>query len=109
MTMDNSKSGNVPLDSLVAKAMVNVIRFKEIRPNWLPAALDGNPAWQIPIYKYTDGIHPNLSTAIPPVVVSEEFRLAVGVVQPGQGAPLHNHTQEELMYAAKWYIRDLFR
>lgn len=65
MTMDNSKSGNVPLDSLVAKAMVNVIRFKEIRPNWLPAALDGNPAWQIPIYKYTDGIHPNLSTAIP--------------------------------------------
>lgn len=78
MTMDNSKSGNVPLDSLVAKAMVNVIRFKEIRPNWLPAALDGNPAWQIPIYKYTDGIHPNLSTAIPLLSSARNSDLLLG-------------------------------
>lgn len=99
MAIDNSESNTGPLDPLVAKAMTNVIRFKEIRPNQRPAP-DGNPAWLIPVYKYTDGVQPNLSTAIPPVVISEEFRLTVGVVGPGQGAPLHNHTHEELMYVA---------
>ena len=99
MTTDNSESSSALLDPLVVKAMANVIRFREIRPNWL-SAQDSNAAWLIPVYKYTDGVQPNLGTAVPPAVVSEEFRLAVGVVQPGQGAPLHSHTHEELMYAA---------
>jgi mannose-6-phosphate isomerase-like protein (cupin superfamily) len=99
MEMESSELSSVSRDPLVVQAMSNVIRFKEIRPNWRVAA-DGNPAWVIPAYKYTDGAQPNLGAAIPPVVVSEEFRLTAGVVQPGQGAPLHNHTHEELMYAA---------
>ncbi|HAV5025353.1 TPA: hypothetical protein JIY97_00605 [Acinetobacter baumannii] len=84
---------------LINKAMNSLIKFKEIRPNWKPA-LDGHPAWQIPAYKYTDGHSQNLCASIPPVVFSEEFRLTVGVVEPGRGAPLHNHTGEELMYSA---------
>lgn len=91
--------------ALVAKAMGGVMKFKEMRPNW-QAVKDPNPAFQIPIYKYCDGNDPNLSVAIPPVVHSDEFRLAVGVCEPGRGAPLHNHTGEELMFAASssWVV-----
>lgn len=107
-TADGEKIGSINVKEnsmsegnaeLLAKAMAGVIKFKDLRPNWRPA-LDGNPAWQIAGYKYTDGINPNLCATIPPAVLSDEFRLTVGVVEPGRGAPLHNHTGEELMFAA---------
>ena len=79
--------------------MQNAIRFRDMRPNWQPA-LDGNPAWQIAAYKYTDGPNPNLCASISPIALSEEFRLTRGVVEPGHGSPLHDHSGEELMFVA---------
>ncbi len=88
------------IDERILKAMQNVIKFSEMKPNWKPA-LDGNPAWQIAAYKYTDGLNPNLCASIPPVALSEEFRLTTGVVEPGRGGPFHDHSGEELMFAAR--------
>ncbi|EMY1073334.1 cupin domain-containing protein [Salmonella enterica] len=85
-------------DALI-RAKNSVVRFKEMRPNW-KVALDGNPAWQIAAYKYTDGEDPKLCATIPAGAFSEEFRLTAGVVEPGRGAPLHDHSGEELMYSA---------
>jgi len=81
----------------IAKAMTGVIRFRDVRPNHRPGD-DNNPAWAT-MLKYTDGHNPGLGRTVPPACLSNEFRLACGVVQPGQGAPLHDHTGEELMFA----------
>lgn len=91
--------------ALVARAMGNVMKFKEIRPNW-QAVSGGSPEFQIPAYKYCDGANPNMAVAIPAAVQSDEIRLITGVCQPGQGAPLHHHTGEELMFSASgsWVI-----
>ncbi len=87
-------------DAAIRQAMNNVIQYKAIRPNW-KIALDGNPAWQIAAYKYTDGNTPGLMASIPPAVFSDEFRLTAGLVEPGRGAPLHDHSGEELMFVAE--------
>lgn len=86
--------------AVVQHAMDNVIQYKAIRPNWKidPA---GNPAWKFAAYKYTDNDEPGLCTSIPPAAFSNEFRLTAGLVEPGRGAPLHDHSGEELMFVAE--------
>ncbi|WP_162244239.1 MULTISPECIES: cupin domain-containing protein [unclassified Phenylobacterium] len=85
--------------------MGNVAKFKEIRPNW-PTAAGVSPEFQIPAYKYFDCGTSNMAVGTPPAVQSDELRLVTGVCAPGQGAPLHLHTGEEMMFAASgsWVI-----
>ncbi len=89
----------------IAKAMANIVRFREVRPNWNPMRTD-NPAYHAAMYKYFDGASSTFVKGASPAVESDEFRLAVGVVEPGKGQLLHNHSQEELMFAASgsWMV-----
>ena len=95
--------GQVPAE-LLAKAMGGLIKFREMRPIFFVGS--DNPEFHGPTYKYCDGSDPSISVSRPPSVQSEEVRLVTGVFQPGQGAPLHNHTGEELMFAASgsWVV-----
>lgn len=89
----------------IASAIANVIRFREVRPNWSPMTSD-KPEYQTPMYKYVDRANSEFGKAVNAAVTSGEFRLAVGVCEPGRGAPLHDHTGEELMFAASgsWVV-----
>lgn len=92
-----SATGQLDDFSGIVRAMANVIRFRDVRPNTRPGD-DGNPAWAT-MFKYTDGRDPGLGRTVPAACHSDEFRLACGVVEPEQGAPLHSHTGEELMFS----------
>ena len=89
----------------VARAIANVVRYREVRPNWNPMRSD-NPAYHAAMYKYFDVAASAFVKGTSPAVESGEFRLAVGVVEPGRGQMLHNHTGEELMFAASgsWIV-----
>ena len=96
---------SAPLTGRIADAIANVVRFREVRPNWNPMRTD-DPAYHAAMYKYFDGATSTFVKGTSPAVESSEFRLAVGVVEPGKGQVLHNHTQEELMFAASgsWMV-----
>ncbi|MGA0601240.1 cupin domain-containing protein [Caulobacter sp. KR2-114] len=89
---------------LLAQALGGLVKFKDIKPLWPTAA--ATPEFALPFYKYCDSAQPNIARGVPPAVLSQELRLITGVCQPGQGMPLHNHTGEELMFAASgtWVI-----
>ncbi len=91
-------------EQLIAKALGGLIKFKEMRPNFFIG--NENPEFHAPTYKYCDGGDPSIAVSRLPSVQSEEVRLITGVCQPGQGTPLHNHTGEELMFAASgsWVV-----
>ena len=90
--------------AMLAKAMGGLVKFKEMRPNFFIGS--DNPEFHGPTYKYCDGSDPSISVTRPPAVQSEEVRLITGVFQPGQGAPLHNHSGEEVTFAASgsWVV-----
>ena len=100
MNMEDAKA---PAD-LLGKAMHGLIKFREIRPNFFVGS--DNPEFHAPTYKYCDGGNPSIAASRQPAVLSEEVRLITGICQPGQGAPLHNHSGEELMFAASgsWVV-----
>lgn len=84
----------------------NVIRFKELTPNWDAFPEHSSPAWQHALYRYIDAKGSNLGLSVPAAISDGEFRLAMVLIQPGRGAPLHNHSGQELMFAvtSTWQI-----
>ncbi|KQZ73804.1 hypothetical protein ASE06_15830 [Sphingopyxis sp. Root214] len=107
MTHENvdvpTAAATVP-EALLMKAMGGLIKFRQMRPNFFIGS--DNPEFHGPTYKYCDGGDPSIAVSRHPAVQSEEVRMITGVCQPGQGAPLHNHTGEELMFAASgsWVV-----
>lgn len=99
---ENSLPSDLPEG--VARAIANVVRFRDIRPNWRSES--ENAGWKIPLYKYSDKPASQFVHGVPPVVECSDVRLTTGVAGPGEGAPLHNHTHEELMFAAcgSWVV-----
>ncbi|MBU8821034.1 cupin domain-containing protein [Mycolicibacterium goodii] len=96
--------GSDELPQAVSKAARNVVRFRDIRPLWRSGV--GENAREIPIYKYTDKAGSDFVKGVPAAVESDELRLTTGVMGPGEGAPLHDHTTEELMFVASgsWVV-----
>jgi mannose-6-phosphate isomerase-like protein (cupin superfamily) len=88
----------------VAEAIANVIRFRDIQPNWPSGS--ANAGWNIPIYKYSDKPASEFARGVRAAVECSDVRLTTGVAGPGEGAPLHNHTHEELMFVASgsWIV-----
>ncbi|ONF97149.1 TIGR01244 family sulfur transferase [Sphingomonas jeddahensis] len=100
MAQGNNMSVGDDASRLIRKTIDSVAQFKAMQPDH---RIDngGNPAWQLAAYKYTDNDNPGLCATVPPATFSSEFRLTAGLVEPGRGAPLHDHTGEELMFVAE--------
>lgn len=88
----------------VAEAIENVVRFHDMQPSLAPSS--GENTKPISLYKYTDKAQSDFVKGIPAAVASGELRLTTGVGGPGEGAPLHDHTAEELMFIASgsWVV-----
>lgn len=88
----------------IAQAIKNVVRFHDIQPNSAPSS--GGNTRPISLYKYTDKAQSDFVKGAPAAVASGELRLTTGVGNPGEGAPLHDHTAEELMFIASgsWVV-----
>ncbi|WP_321915980.1 MULTISPECIES: cupin domain-containing protein [Paraburkholderia] len=94
----NAQNDSAELQARIEKAISKVVRFSDVRPNWRPGT-DATSSHS-PLYKYFDKAGSGFAMGIPPAALSDAFRLSVGVVVPGGGASLHDHTQEELMFVA---------
>lgn len=81
-----------------------LIKFAELKPLWPTGAASAE--FVLPFFKYCDGAQADMARGVPPGAESRELRMITGVCQPGQGMPLHNHTGEELMFAASgsWLV-----
>lgn len=88
----------------ISPALGKVIKFRELKPLWPNAA--ESTEFVMPFYKYCDGAQPRMAPGVPAGAEAQELRMIIGVSHPGQGMPLHNHSGEELMFAAggTWLI-----
>lgn len=85
-------------------AMRNLVKFNSMKPFWPRDA--ASPEFALPFYRYCDGVNSSMQLEVPPAATSDEIRLVTGVCQPGQGMALHDHSGDELMFAASgsWVI-----
>lgn len=105
MSAERNVTGDAAtLPPAVAKAIENVVRFHDMQPTTAPSS--GENTRPISLYKYTDKAQSDFVKGVPAAVSSGELRLTTGVGGPGEGAPLHDHTTEELMFVASgsWVV-----
>lgn len=100
----NANSDATAFSPGAAQAIKNVVRFHELQPSSAPSS--GENTKPISLYKYTDKARSDFMKGAPAAVASGELRLTTGVGGPGEGAPLHDHTAEELMFIASgsWVV-----
>lgn len=93
--MAQPEVGRIPQRASVEEVHRNVVRFKQVTPNWeaYPEAI--LPAHQRAIYRYV-GTAGGVDERIPPTVTTGDVSFALAYADPGRGAPLHDHTSQEI-------------
>jgi uncharacterized RmlC-like cupin family protein len=83
----------------------NVVRFKEVTPNWEAYPEAALPAHQRAVYRYI-GTAGSADEKIPAAVGAGDVSFALVYAEPGRGAPLHDHTAQEIFFAltGSWRI-----
>jgi mannose-6-phosphate isomerase-like protein (cupin superfamily) len=83
----------------------NVVRFKQVVPNWEAYPEAALPAFQRALYRYI-GSAAGVDQRVPPAVATGDVSVALAYADPGRGAPLHDHTAQEIFFAltGSWRI-----
>jgi uncharacterized RmlC-like cupin family protein len=95
----------VPQRASVQSVYQNVVRFKEVTPNWEAYPEAVLPAYQRALYRYI-GTAGGVDDRIPATVTNGDVSFALAYADPGRGAPLHDHTAQEIFFAltSSWKI-----
>jgi mannose-6-phosphate isomerase-like protein (cupin superfamily) len=87
--------------------MSNLIRFKEMIPNWEYPRKDLPGPYQHGVYRYVDCEPLKEGDPAPPMVVDSDFKFSITICDPGKGAYLHSHSEyDEFFFAltGSWCI-----
>src|SRR5262249_31378759 len=82
-----------------ARVESQVVRFRNVRPNWLLS-----PNCRIPGYERANFVYVGVDWSAEgdlraPLPEGENYSLTILLCAPGKGAPLHAHTTEETFFA----------
>ncbi|HBK80174.1 MAG TPA: hypothetical protein DDZ83_10975 [Nitrospinae bacterium] len=91
--MRNSDSSNAAIPPKTRVAAVTVIRFAEMIPNWSDYHESGGEGNHRAIYRYIGDVPGTPSRAALP---GWDFCSGIAMAPPGNGAPLHDHRDEEV-------------
>lgn len=83
-----------------------VMRFAELRPNWGAYGESHLPGNQRALFHYVGSAASPIGADLAVVPAGDNFSFCVVLAGPGQGAPLHAHTTEEvfLVMQGQWGI-----
>jgi mannose-6-phosphate isomerase-like protein (cupin superfamily) len=101
----NGQGRRVAERASVEQVYQNVMRYKQMIPNWEAYPEAALPAHQRCLFRYT-GTASSTDDKIPALIPDAPFSFATVYAEPGKGAPLHDHTEPELFFAVKgsWQI-----
>jgi mannose-6-phosphate isomerase-like protein (cupin superfamily) len=83
----------------------NLVRFKDMVANWQAYPEAALPPYQRALYRIA-GTASSADQANAPALPQAEFSVSLVYAEPGKGAPLHDHTSQELFFSVtgSWRI-----
>ncbi len=93
-------------DAHAAELGRRLMRFAELQPNWGAYGESHLPGNQRALFHYVGTAASPIGAQLAPVPAGDNFSFAIVLAGPGQGAPLHAHTTEEVFLAlsGRWGI-----
>ena len=89
-----------------AQVEERVVRFKQLRPEWMAYRESALPAHERALYGYVGTVAAENPAFRSSVREGENFSFTIVRADPGKGAPLHAHTTEEVFMplTGRWAI-----